>query len=156
MLHRHMAMCSGVDRAFSELMKTLEAEGLAEDTIVVYTADHGDCLRSNRRTIAKGYIEDPSARVPLLIRWLGRINAGTSPALFSALDFMPTRLSLLNIPVPKICQGNDLSNAIFRGTTDGAPNAVPMFHVANGLMAWRGLYTAQYSYSFGVEPLCPF
>jgi hypothetical protein len=30
-----------------------------------------------------------------------------------------------------------------------------MFHVANGLMAWRGLYTAQYSYSFGVEPLRP-
>ena len=155
MMHGYMAICSGVDRAFGELMKTLEEEGLAEDTIVVYTADHGDHLRSNHRTIAKGFIEDPSVRTPLLVRWPDRIPRGTVDMLFSALDFMPTLLSLLDIPVPETCQGNDLSNAILRGTADGTPDAVPMFHVANGLMAWRGLYTAQYSYSFGEEPLRP-
>jgi len=155
MLYGYMAMCSGVDRAFGELMKTLEEEGLAENTIVVYTSDHGDCLRSNHRQIAKGFIEDPSVRVPLLIRWPGQIHAGTSSMLFSALDFMPTLLSMLNLSVPQTCQGHDLSNAVLSGSTEGTPDAVPMFHVGNGLMAWRGLYTAQYSYSFGTEPLRP-
>ena len=53
------------------------------------------------------------------------------------------------------CQGHDLSGALLSGSGAGTPDAVPMFHLANGLLAWRGLYTPRYSYSFGVEPLRP-
>jgi len=150
-----MAMCSGVDRAFGDLMKTLDEEGLAEDTIVVFTSDHGDALYSNNRSIPKGFIEDPSVRTPLLVRWPGRIPPGEIEMLFGTLDFMPTLLSLMDVPVPDTCVGHDLSRALLRGSGAGTPEIMPMFHLANGLLAWRGLYTPRYTYSFGEEPLLP-
>lgn len=155
MLHGYMAMVSGVDRAFGDLMKTLDEEGLAEDTIVVFTSDHGDALYSNHRSIPKGFIEDPSVRTPLLVRWPGRIPPGEIEMLFGTLDFMPTLLSLMDVPVPDTCAGHDLSRALLRGSGTGTPEIMPMFHLANGLLAWRGLYTPRYTYSFGEEPLMP-
>lgn len=142
--HGHMAMCSGVDIAFGWLMDTLREKGLEENTLVVFTSDHGDLLGSHGRPWPKGFPEDGSVRVPLILRWPGRLPAGrTSDLLVGTLDLMPSLLGLLGLPVPSTCQGQDLSRHILAGRDD-AVASVPLFLLnAN----WRGVYTHRYTYS---------
>jgi arylsulfatase A-like enzyme len=142
--HGHMAMCSGVDMAFGWLMEKLREKGLEENTLVVFTSDHGDLLGSNRRPWPKGFPEDGSVRVPLLLRWPGRLAAGrVSELLVGTLDLMPTLLALLGLSVPETCQGQDLSAHIAAGRDD-AVASVPLFLVGAN---WRGVYTPRYTYS---------
>lgn len=142
--HEHMAMCSGVDVAFGWLMEKLRHKGLDENTLVVFTSDHGDLLGSNGRPWPKGFPEDGSVRVPLILRWPGRLAAGrASDLLVGTLDLLPTLLGMLGLPVPGTCQGQDFSGPIAAGRDD-AVASVPRFLLnAN----WRGVYTRQHTYS---------
>jgi len=143
MYQGHMAMISSVDRAFGLLMEKLEALGLAKDTVVVFTADHGDMLQSYGWPGNKGRAEHTSCRVPLLIRWPGQLRPGTSELLLGTLDLMPTVLGLLDLPVPATCQGRNAAPAIRAGRDDGV-EALPLFYLP---LNWRGLYTRRYTYS---------
>jgi arylsulfatase A-like enzyme len=91
--HGHMAMCTGVDRALGMVLDRLEERGLAENSIVVFTSDHGDLLGSHDRPWPKGFPEDLSLRVPFVMRWPGRVRPGTeTDLLLGSLDLMPTLL----------------------------------------------------------------
>jgi len=147
MYQGYMAMCTGVDRAFGDLLEQLKAKGLAENTIVVYTSDHGDMLMSHDWPYNKSVPEMESCRVPLLIRWPRGIQPRSSNLLFGTLDFMPTLLGLMSLAVPETCQGRNLSNAIRVGK-DNAVESVPLFHFAGN---WRGIYTRNYTYAFDLS-----
>ena len=141
--HGHMAMISGVDAAFGWLMEKLKEKGLDENTIVVFTADHGDLLGSNGRPWPKGFPEDGSVRVPFLLRWPERLPAArTSDLLLGSLDLMPTLLGMMGLGVPKTCQGQDLAPDILAGREDTV-SSVPLFLLPGN---WRGVYTHQYTY----------
>jgi len=140
----HMAMCTSIDRAFGWLVDRLEKRGLAEDTIVVFTSDHGDTLYSHGFRHNKMRPEVESIRVPLLLRYPRRLKPRVSELLFGTLDFMPTLLSLMGIRAPDACQGKNLSRAIAAGR-DNEVDAVPLFLYAAD---WRGLYTRRHTYSF--------
>jgi len=103
MYQGHMAMCTGLDRAFAELMQELSGRGLADNTIVVYTSDHGDMLLSHGWPYNKSVPENESCHVPLLVRWPAKLQPRTSNLLFGTLDFMPTLLGLMGIAVPPTC-----------------------------------------------------
>lgn len=139
----YMAMITSIDRSFGMLMDKLDEHGLKENTIVVFTADHGDLLRSYDWRINKRRAETGSSRVPLIIRWPTRLKPGVSDLLIGSLDLMPTLLGLLDLKVPETCQGRDASEAIIAGTDDGV-DALPLFEIR---MNWRGVYTRQYTYS---------
>lgn len=142
--HGHMAMCTGVDIAFGWLMEKLRANGLDGNTIVVFTSDHGDLLGSNGRPWPKGFPEDGSVRVPLIVRWPRHLQPGTvSDLLVGALDLMPTLLSLMGLDLPTTCQGQDLTKAILAADAD-AVSSVPLFLFPGN---WRGVYTHRYTYS---------
>ena len=144
MYQGYMAMCSSLDRAFGDLMKELKSLGLDENTIVVYTSDHGDALMSHGWPGNKGVPEIESIRVPLLMRWPAKLKPRVSDLLFGTLDFMPTLLDMMGIEAPKTCQGRDLAGAI-RTSDDSAVESVPLFYFAGN---WRGVYTRQYTYAF--------
>lgn len=147
--HGYYAMCSGVDTAFGWLTKKLEEKGLADNTIVVFTADHGDNLTSHGHTVPKSYPEDTSARVPLLIRYPKRLRAGRKTDLLTgSMDLMPTLVSMMGLDVPGTVQGRNLWPHIESGKDD-AVESVPLFYLANN---WRGLYTGRYTYAFGQGP----
>ncbi len=147
MYQGHMAMITSLDRAFGWLMDALEAHGLKERTIVVFTSDHGDMLLSYGWTRNKGRAEHLSCRVPLLIRWPGRLRPRTSEMLIGTLDLMPTLLGLMGLPVPNECDGHNLAPALLTERDDDAPDAIPLFfYPAN----WRGLYTRRYTYSVAI------
>ncbi len=148
--HGYMALCSGIDIAFGRLMNKLKEKGLDDNTIVVFTSDHGDLLSSHGRSCPKTYPEDESICVPLIIRSPGQLKANrTSDLLVGSMDLMPTILNLMNLPIPKTCQGRDLSKHIVSGNDDAVESVPLMFNAAN--YAWRGVYTRDYTYSNGTS-----
>ena len=144
----HMAMITSIDRAFGWLMDKLEEKGLTENTLVVFTSDHGDMLMSYGWPNNKGRAEHGSCRVPLLMRWPERLKPGTNDSLVGALDLMPTLLGLLGLPVPDTCQGTDCSEAIVAGQDVGIEEQ-PLFFLPGN---WRGIYTRRYTHAYSLLP----
>lgn len=66
----YYGMTTWVDDAVGRMLAALDAHGLAEDTIVVFTSDHGDYLGSHGR-VQKGDLHEESVRIPLIVRWPG-------------------------------------------------------------------------------------
>lgn len=147
MYQGHMAMITSLDRAFGWLMAKLDEKHLAQNTIVVFTSDHGDLLMSYDWPRNKSRPEHGSCRVPLLIRFPQRLKPGVSDLLIGTFDLMPTLLSLMNLPVPDTCQGHDLAQAI-EERRDDAVAFQPLFYIPND---WRGIYTRRYTYSYSVR-----
>jgi arylsulfatase A-like enzyme len=104
------------DRRLAELLAQLEADGLAQNTIVVHWSDHGPLPRGKR------WPYDSGLRVPLIVRWPGRVEPGTRcDALVSTIDLAPTMLSLAGVGVPRHLQGQ-----VFCGP-DAAPGRKYIF-----------------------------
>ena len=92
---------TAMDKVAGRLLLDLEADGLAENTVVFYYGDHGRGL-----TRAKRWIYDSGIHVPLIIRWPGMLKPGTvEERLVSGIDFGPTVMSIAGVPAPKYMQG---------------------------------------------------
>ena len=145
MYHGHMAMVTGVDIAFGWLMEKLEEIGADENTLVIFTSDHGDMLEFAGSNVPKQYPHDYSLRVPYIIRYPGKIEGGKSTdLLYSALDIMPTTLGLLNLEVPEECQGKNLAENILTGDQD-AVKYVPIWSFYND--SYKGVITKDWTFS---------
>lgn len=160
--HGYNAMCTGVDNAFGRIMEKLKRKNIADNTIVVYTSDHGcsmgswtadiyDVARREDITlkaamskifaVTKGTPHDWSIRVPLMIRWPGHLKPRVSPLLFGSLDFMPTLLSMMDLKIPSSCQGSDLYHYIDK-MEDDAVKSLSIFTTW-----WSGVFTHRYTYA---------
>jgi len=92
---------SEMDRQVGEILRRLEEDGLADETIVVFWSDHGQGLPRGKR-----WLYDSGIRVPLIVRWPGKIAPGTvREDLVSLIDLAPTMLALAGVPVPQYMQG---------------------------------------------------
>jgi uncharacterized sulfatase len=92
---------SAMDKQFAALLKQLDEDGLAQNTVVIFWGDHGRGLPR-----AKRWVYDSGLRVPLLVRWPGKIAPGTvRDDLVSLLDLGPTALNVAGVAVPKHLQG---------------------------------------------------
>ncbi|MCL5743976.1 MAG: sulfatase-like hydrolase/transferase, partial [Acidobacteria bacterium] len=111
----HMAMCTSLDTCVGWLMKKLEEKGLADNTIVVYTSDHGDLLMSHGLAGNKGRAENESLHVPLIVRYPHQLKPRVSELMIGTLDLMPTLLGLLGLKAPATCQGRDLARFMRQG-----------------------------------------
>lgn len=105
---RHYDNLTAMDIEFADRLAELEADGLAEDTIVFFFADNGTGMPG-----IKWYVWDWSVRVPLLVRFpkkwqhLAPADPGRStPRLVSFVDFAPTVLSLCGLEPPPHMEGN--------------------------------------------------
>ena len=147
----HMAMCTSLDICMGLLLRKLEDQGLADNTIVIYTSDHGDLLMSHGLRRNKGRVENESMHVPLLVRWPGKLKPRSSNLMIGALDLMPTVLGMIGIDPPSTCQGRNLAPAI-QQQKDTAVESIPLFLLHHD---WRGIYTRRYTYSFTVPSDTP-
>lgn len=143
----YMAMVSNLDYNFGRIMKKLEEEGIAENSIIIFTSDHGDMLESHGWLNNKGCPEIESIKVPLIVKWSKVLEPRTSNLLVGTLDLMPTILGLMGLPVPRTCQGIDHSMNI-KSKKDDAAKSVPLFYFPAD---WRGVYTREYTYSFSLN-----
>ncbi len=150
----YYAHCAALDDAMGELLATLRETGLAENTLFVFTADHGDMLGS-QGLMKKQKPYEESARVPMLLRWpagLGQ-EARTLAAPMNTEDVMPTLLGLARVAIPPSVEGLDYS-AHLRGGSDPSDGAALLtcvqpfgeFNLTNGGREYRGLRTARHTY----------
>jgi N-sulfoglucosamine sulfohydrolase len=101
-----------LDIMVGKILKELEDEGLAENTVVFFWSDHGDGLPR-----AKRWLYDSGTNIPLIIRWPGYIKEGQSDSrLISSIDFGPTVLSMAGVPIPVYMQGQ-----AFLGAREDSP-----------------------------------
>ena len=150
----YYANCTALDDCVGNLLQTLRENGLASNTIVVFTADHGDLLGSHE-AFNKQQPFDESIRVPLLLHWPKGFgtSGGLPDALINSEDIMPTLLGLCGVPIPKTVEGLDYSDYLHGGKnlSDGATviSSVAPFGQWErriGGREYRGVRTLRYSY----------
>ena len=109
----YAAMVELMDSNVGRILKTLETEGLAENTLVIFTSDNGGYRMSSFPSpirAGKGSYYEGGIRVPLLVHWPGKITPKIDLTPVINADFYPTLLSLANADRPnQILDGMDLS-----------------------------------------------
>jgi choline-sulfatase len=119
----YYAAISYVDERIGDVLSALDEVGLAEDTIVVFTADHGEMLGERGLWYKMAFFE-PAARVPLIVRAPG-LAPGRVAQPVSQLDIAPTLLEWCGVPA------GDMDG----GRLDGPPHDVVAEYLAEGVNA---------------------
>jgi len=150
----YYAHCTALDDALKTLLVALEEEGLADNTIFVFTSDHGDMLLS-QGVLRKQRPWDESIMVPMLLRYpekYGRKRIDVRKPIGTP-DILPTLLGLAGIDIPASIEGVDISPGITdpaRYPLEAAPIVLPVpFHewqFMNGGREYRGIRTERYTY----------
>ena len=154
MLRGYYAHMAAVDECFERLLSSLDRARIAEDTIVVFTSDHGDMMLSQGLT-TKLHPWDESIRVPFLVRYprkLGSKGRRIRTPL-NTPDILPSLLGLAGIPIPGSVEGIDHSG-IMTGKPEPSEDrgtllnlAVPITEARRyGFAEYRGLRTPRYTY----------
>lgn len=105
----YLGCVQSVDDSVGRLMDWLDAHGLRDNTLLIYTSDQGFFL-GDHGMYDKRFMYEPSARMPFLARWPAGIRPGTvSDALAINCDFAPTFLALAGEPIPSEMQGTSLA-----------------------------------------------
>jgi arylsulfatase A-like enzyme len=154
MLAGYYAHCTALDNCLGDLRSVLKQTGLDKNTLLLFTADHGDMLGSHGgRNKQQPY--DESIRVPMLIHWPEGLGAGqrTLDAPINSEDLMPTILGLCGVEVPKSVEGLNFSGYMRGGPnpSDGATTiscAAPFaqWNRRVGGREFRGIRTTRYTY----------
>ena len=98
-----------IDDQVGRILKALEEPGILDDTLILFTSDHGD-MASGHGMVWKSTeaFYDEIARVPLLIRYPRLLKPQQSELAVDFTDIMPTVLEVLGQPIPKSVQGQSL------------------------------------------------
>lgn len=158
----YYAQTSFLDEQMGRLLSAMDALGLRDDTILVFTSDHGD-MHGSHGVYKKQWPWDESIKVPFIMRWPSGIKGGrTFDFPISVIDVMPTLLGLCGAPIPEAVEGTDLS-AILNGGNRETPAAALLMNPCpfsigdprgddqipdyRGMrMEYRGVRTSRYTY----------
>lgn len=156
---------TAIDRELGRLLRRLDELTLAENTIVIYTSDHGSMFGEHGKS-SKRHPEEESVRVPFRARWPGRVPAGSIPGqLVGTIDIFPTLCGLAGLPAPVTCGGTSFAPALL-GQPMASPESQFIMHISNKkeydkVQAdpkarvfrpfFRGVRTPRYSYAVCVD-----
>jgi arylsulfatase A-like enzyme len=154
----YYAHCTAVDKCVGDILATLAETGQAKDTIVIFSADHGEMLGSQGVPPKKKQAPwTESANVPFLLRdpLLTNSAARVVSMPLTSPDILPTLLGLAGVAIPKTIEGEDLSRFISSGSTTN-DRAVLYMNVAPFGMGefgreYRALRTDRYTYVRGID-----
>lgn len=146
----YYALTSCVDRNVGRLMEYLDKHQMNENTIMVFTSDHGEMLGAHGR-IQKRMFYEESAHVPCLVRWNGIIPPGSMvDGCLNTPDIMPTLLELLRLPIPPEMEGFSFAKAALGVTQDDLPTHAFLLSMMQGKFnhheEWRGIRDHRYIY----------
>lgn len=102
----YYGMISFMDHHIGRILDKLDRQGLAEDTIVVFTTDHGHFIGQHGLNAKGPFHYEDLIRLPFIVRWPGKVPAGrVSDALQSLVDLAPTFLHAVGAEIPGSMQG---------------------------------------------------
>ncbi|MBM4049678.1 MAG: DUF4976 domain-containing protein [Planctomycetes bacterium] len=135
--YRHVEM---VDAEIGRVLDALEDSGLVENTVVVFSADHGDGMGCHK-LVQKMYFYEQAAAVPFVVSWPGHVAEGALDAkhLVSGLDFAPTLCDYAGIEAPPKARGRSL-----RPLLEGKPTAWREFIVSESAITGRMVRTPEW------------
>jgi arylsulfatase A-like enzyme len=144
----YYAAITGVDEQFGRIVEALKAEGINQNTIVVFTSDHGDCIGTHGMITKNNYYEE-SMKVPMIIRYPAKIKARRDDLLISTPDLYPTLMHLMDLQdaIPASVEGANYGDYLI--SKKGAiPSSqlymkIPMDNSGGGT---RGVRTDRYTY----------
>lgn len=151
-LRCYHAMINKLDEQFARILECLDRLKLTENTIVVFSSDHGEMFTSQGRMFKLTFY-DEAARIPFLVRYPGKVKPGTSDVCINTPDIMPTLLGLMGLhsQIPREVEGQDLSFAL-----SGGPGAEPEAAFMQGLghthlwqdgFEWRAVRDKRFTYA---------
>ncbi len=155
----YYAHCTALDKCVGDLCDTLRKSGLDENTILVFTSDHGDMMGGHGiRSFMKQWPYDESAHVPFLLRCPNSV----CPEEFSKReiatpidtpDILPTLLGLCGLEIPKTIEGDDLSSIVRSGGAgpDRAALIMCVSPFIPFLVEYRGVRTERYTFVRNLE-----
>lgn len=119
----YFANVTGTDSEFGRLVETLKAMGEWDNTIVVFTSDHGETLCSQGVNDAKNCIYNEAFSVPFIVKAADQSQANQHPAFLSSADIMPTVLGLMGLSssCPTNIHGRNLDEIFRSGSMDTSP-----------------------------------
>jgi len=121
-LRLYCAMVTQLDANVGRILQQLEDDGLTENTIVVFTSDHGDMQGSHGLT-NKALFWEESVRIPMIVSVPGGTRGVATDALISTTDFMPTLLELAGCPAVPSAEGFSYA-PLLRGEKQSGQNFV--------------------------------
>lgn len=154
----YYAHCTALDKCIGDLMATLAETGLADNTILIFTSDHGEMIGAQgRRPFIKQVPWDESAHVPFLLRFPA-VHGPQGREILEPIDtpdILPTLLGLASVPIPKTVEGQDLSSLVRgqRAATDRAAlyMSISPFDRAANIPEYRAIRTARHTYARSLQ-----
>ncbi len=150
-LQGYYAHCTAIDRSVADLFRTIEEAGIADNTIFIFTSDHGDMHGSQgKRSHRKQLPWDESACVPFLCHYPAIHSGGRKVRTpLNINDHFPTLCALAGIDIPATIEGEDLS-PVFKGGAEREDRAAMIMSVApfgpGDFVAYRGVRTSRHTY----------
>jgi arylsulfatase A-like enzyme len=149
-LPNYYGLIQTLDEAFGRLMAELDAMGATDDTVCVYTSDHGEMLGSHGYRGNKRWPHDASLRVPFLARYPGHIKPGaTLERPIGTPDLFPTLVELAGIAPPSGLDGSSAATALLTGDESDRDEyaycTMPYAYVP--WPGWRALRSARHIYA---------
>jgi arylsulfatase A-like enzyme len=145
----YYGMVESLDLEFQRILDALDRAGVAQDTIVCYSSDHGDMLGSHGYT-AKRWPHEASARVPLMIRHPRSIRPGQIVSTpFSTVDVYPTLAGMAGLKAPSGIDGMDFS-PMLAGRASRPPRDYAFLQMMYAYVpwpGWRAIRTEEHTYA---------
>lgn len=139
---------SSIDENFGRMVDYLKTNGLFDNTIIVFTADHGEMLGSHGRMTKSVWFEE-SVGIPCLVSYKNKVRSAVVSNPFSTVDMTPTILGLAGINVPECMEGTNYAPALFGKRQKLPEMAFCSFDQGSPETrdrAYRSLYTSRYTY----------
>lgn len=149
-LAHYFAYCEQLDAQIGRVLDRLERSGQAENTLVIFVTDHGDMVGAHRMWI-KGWMPyEECYRIPMVMRWPGRIRPGSvSPRLVQSMDIGHTLVDLLGLEPLAFPDGRSLAPLVESpARTDWDDEVLCAFYGGELVYTQRMVITDRYKYVF--------
>ena len=153
-------LISGIDAAIASIRATLASQGLADNTILVYSADHG-IFNGEHGLAGKWYAHEESIRIPLIIydpRLPAQARGQRRQAMTLNIDLHPTLLEMAGLTPPKSAQGHSLIHLLQEDHPDFRPAFFIEHHFPYGgwIPSSEGIRTRRWKYVVYTDNAAPY
>lgn len=118
----YFANVTGIEKQLARVFKALDDTGLADNTLVVFTSDHGEMMGS-QGLMTKNFIYEESILVPFMIKFPLHLPYRLEDLMLTPVDIMPTLLGLLGLEkaIPQTVEGTNYADALRAGDFSNTP-----------------------------------